>query len=296
MWEKSNTLDKKVFVIIVTYNGARWIDKNITSLFASSYPVSIIAIDNNSTDDSVALLEKYPQVQLVKSPENLGFGMANNIGMKMALHQGADYLFLLNQDAWVFDDTVGKLIDSMKLGPKVGIVSPAHYLADETNLDANFQTYLERSKPFDAALFTSTFVNAAAWMLSRECVEKVGFFEQLFGHYGEDRNYCDRVLYHNYSILIDTKAKIVHDRVITRNFNKDVVQSKYRILATLIDPNRSLISAYAQGLKEALGLPKYFRKFYSRAEVRQMLNGLLKYYLSFITKPGQVTAARKRAQ
>ncbi|MCW4470689.1 glycosyltransferase family 2 protein [Flavobacterium sp. MFBS3-15] len=291
-------MDKKVFVIIVTYNGARWIDKNIASLLASSYPVSIIAIDNDSTDNSVALLEKYPQVQLVKSPENLGFGKANNIGMQMALEQGGDYLFLLNQDAWVFDDTIGRLVDVMEMGmQKTGIASPTHYIADGQTLDANFKTYLKRSKPLkQEGLFTANFVNAAAWMLSRECVQGVGFFEPLFGHYGEDRNYCDRVLYHGFLMLIDRNAGIVHDRVITRNFKKDITQSQYKILATLIDPNRSLPGAYLQGLKEALGLPKYFSKFYSRAEARQMAKALLGYYWGFIIKPGQVTAARKRAK
>ena len=135
--------------------------------------MSIIAIDNDSTDNSVALLEKYPQVQLVKSPEILGFGKANNIGMQMALEQGADYLFLLNQDAWVFDDTIGRLVDVMEMGmQKTGIASPTHYIADGQTLDANFKTYLERSKPLkQEGLFTANFVNAAAWMLSRECVQ-----------------------------------------------------------------------------------------------------------------------------
>ncbi len=289
-------MNKKVFVIIVTYNGARWIDKNIRSLQASSFPVSIIAIDNNSTDDSVALLEKYPQVQLIKSGENLGFGKANNIGMQMALEQGADHLFLLNQDAWVFEHTIKNLVDAMGATTHLGILSPMHYQANGTDLDASFATYLGRKTGEEGGVALVPFVNAAAWMLSKECVKKVGFFEPLFGHYGEDRNYCDRVSYHKFQTGIASNAKIVHDRVITRNFNKDLTQSKYKILATLIDPNRSLFSAYTQGLKEALGLPKYFSKFYGRGEVKQMLKELLKYYKGFILRPGQITAARKRAR
>ncbi|MEL1246343.1 glycosyltransferase family 2 protein [Flavobacterium sp. DGU11] len=295
MWKKSETLDKKVIVIIVIYNGMRWIDKNITSLLASSYPVSIIAIDNNSTDDSVALLEKYPQVELVKSPDNLGFGKANNIGMKMALEQGADYVFLLNQDTWVFEDTIGSLVGKMKSDAAFGIISPMHYSGNGVDFDKSFETYYGRKTAAQKGITVVPFVNAAAWLVSRECTAKVGYFEPLFGHYGEDRNYCDRVKYHKFLIGIDPDSKIVHDRVITRSFNKDLTQSKYKILATLIDPNHNLISAYAQGLKEALGLPKYFGKFYNRAEVKQMLGELLKYYRSFIFKPGQILAARKRA-
>ena len=38
------------------------------------------------------------------------------------------------------------------------------------------------------------FVNAAAWLLSRECIDKVGLFDSLFFHYGEDVNYCQRLI------------------------------------------------------------------------------------------------------
>lgn len=295
---ESETLDKKVFVIIVTYNGAHWIDKNIQSLLASSYPVNIIVADNCSTDNSVALLRNYPKMQILETGQNLGFGKANNIAMQKALEQGADYLFLLNQDAWVFEDTIGRLVAVMATGKKKGIVSPAHYKADSRTFDENFGTYLDRSTHFDTAgsLFVTEFVNAAAWMLSRECVEQVGFFEPLFGHYGEDRNYCDRVLYHDFLILIDRNARIVHDRIITRSFKKDLVQSQYKILATLINPNLDIFSAYMKGLREALGLPKYFSKFYGRAEAKEMLSALVKYYFGYVLKPGPVLAARKRAR
>lgn len=291
-------MDKKVFVIIVTYNGAHWIDKNIQSLLASSYPVNIIVADNCSTDNSVALLRNYPQVQILETGQNLGFGKANNIAMQKALEQGADYLFLLNQDAWVFEDTVGELVHTMETRPSVGIVSPSHYASDGETLDQNFKTYLNRSRPIDTfdSLFVAEFVNAAAWMLSRECVEQVGFFEPLFGHYGEDRNYCDRVLYHDFLILIDRNARIVHDRIVTRSFKKDVVQSQYKILATLLNPNLDIFSAYMKGLREALGLPKYFSKFYGRAEAKEMLSALVKYYFGYVLKPGPVLAARKRAR
>lgn len=288
-------MDKKVFVIIVTYNGARWIDKNIPSLLQSPYPLSIIAVDNQSTDNTVALLQNYPEVELILSGENLGFGKANNIAMQKALGQGADYLFLLNQDAWVLDNTIESLVQKMEANTQLGILSPMHFQADGKTLDTSFATYLGRKTAELNAMPLVPFVNAAAWMVSRACIEKVGYFEPLFGHYGEDRNYCDRVLFHKFLIGIDHNAKIVHDRTITRNYNKDVTQSKYKILATLIDPNRSVFNAYKQGLKEALGLPKYFSKFYSKPEARKMLGILLKYYAGFITKPAQISAARKRA-
>jgi GT2 family glycosyltransferase len=289
-------LDKTVFVIIVTYNGARWIDKNIASLLDSAYPVRIIAVDNNSTDNSVALLKNYPEVDLIQSPDNLGFGKANNIGMKRALELGADYLFLLNQDAWVFKDTVGSLVQKMEVQPKFGIMSPVHYSGNGTDLDTAFATYYSRKTSEENNTAIVPFVNAAAWLVSRACVEKVGYFEPLFGHYGEDRNYADRVRYHKFQISIDADSKIVHDRVITRNFNKDLTQSKYRILSTLINPNHNFARAWLLGLKEVVGLPKYFAKFYGAGKAFNIFLKLSGYYITQLFNAGQISAARNNAK
>lgn len=295
---KAQPLNKKVFVVLVTYNGAYWIDKNITSLLNSSYPVSIIAIDNNSTDDSVALLKNYQEVDLIQSPNNLGFGKANNIGMKKALDDGADYVFLLNQDAWVFEDTISSLIVSIESSPVYGIMSPMHFSGDAITLDVNFRNYFYKALPLHLteSLFLVPFVNAAAWMMSRQCVEKVGYFESLFGHYGEDRNYCDRVTYHKFSIGIDANSKIVHDRVITRNFKKDLIQSKYKILTSLLNINNSLSKSYLQGLKEVFGLPKYFLKAYGLGKSMNMFFSLLGYYMQWVGDRSKIKTARNNAK
>lgn len=289
-------MDKTVFVIIVTYNGARWIDKNIPSLLQSGFPVHIIVVDNKSTDNSVQLLQKYPEVEIIQSETNLGFGKANNIGMKRALEMGADYLFLLNQDAWVFHDTIGSLVSKMENNVQFGLISPMHYVANGIDFDHSFATYYSRKTGEANGVAQVPFVNAAAWMLSRACVEKVGYFEPLFGHYGEDRNYCDRVLHHKFFIGIDPDSKIVHDRVITRNFNKDVTQSKYKILATLLNINHSLAKSYLLGLKEVLGLPKYFAKFYGVGKALTLLFKLSGYYITQLFKAGEINTARNNAK
>jgi len=290
-------LDKKIFVVIVTYNGAHWIDKNIPSLLDSAYPVNIIVVDNKSTDNTLKLLKKYPEIDVIKSETNLGFGKANNIGMQRALSLGADHLFLLNQDAWIFKDTISVLVAKMQKYPKVGLLSPLHFSANAIDLDQSFATYYGRkTEELDSSTVVVPFVNAAAWMLSKECVEKVGFFEPLFGHYGEDRNYCDRIAYHKFLIAVDGNARIVHDRVITRNFSKDVIQSKFKILATLLNVNYSIGKSYLLGFREALGLPKYFSKFYGWPKASLLLFKLIIYYLIQGFNLRQIIKARNNAK
>ena len=89
----------KILVIIVSYNFERWIDRCLNSLRQSEQQADVVVIDNASQDRTVSLIEsRYPEVRLIKSKENLGFGRANNIGMKIALKEGYDAVFLLNQE------------------------------------------------------------------------------------------------------------------------------------------------------------------------------------------------------
>ena len=101
----------EVYVVIVTCNGEKWVENCFDSLKNSSYPVETIVVDNSSTDNTVPRIKKaYSDVILIESDINLGFGRANNIGIKYALENQADYVFLLNQDAWIEKETIEKML------------------------------------------------------------------------------------------------------------------------------------------------------------------------------------------
>ena len=277
-------LNKKIFVIIVTYNGSKWIEKCISSVMNSSYLVEIIAIDNNSDDNSVQLLKQFPQVHLIESQENLGFGKANNLGIDLALQKKADYVFLLNQDTWIFENTISNLILAAENNTSFGILSPMHFSGDGINLDKSFKTYYNRKieKLENQNVSIVPFVNAAAWLVSKPCLLKVGKFELLFPHYGEDRNYCDRVLYHKFKIAIVENSKICHDRIIILNQSKDTIQSKYTLLSKILNINHSLFKSYLDALKSVFGLAKYFSNEYSFLKVLKLFFKLLFYYIALI--------------
>lgn len=275
-----NFVEKKIVVIIVTYNGAKWLKKCFQSLEESSYKVNTIVVDNNSTDNSIEIIQSFPKIQLIQSAENLGFGKANNLGIQKALELGADYVFLLNQDTWVFPETISNLVKVAESNEQYGIVSPLHYSGDEIHLDVNFEIYCKRkTNSISEQVDEVPFVNAAAWLLSKKTIEKVGFFEPLFQHYGEDRNYTDRILYHKYKTVVVKNTKICHDRVISRSLKKDCTQAKFRILAEVLNVNNNLIISYLKGFQSVLGLPKYFLKFYSFPKVFSMFCQLLGYFI-----------------
>ncbi len=220
-------MNKNVNIIVVTYNAMQWISRCLES--TKSYPV--IVVDNNSSDETIVFIkEKYPNVVLFPQKENLGFGQANNIGISYAYKNAADFFFLLNQDAYLVDDCLQKLIETQKAKPNYGIISPIHLNGKANLLDKNFSNYVN----YDAnpsfysdsilsnrqEIYEVPFVNAAAWLISRECIETVGGFDPIFFHYGEDDNYCQRVRFHKLKIGVVPNTFILHDR---ENRKKDVV-------------------------------------------------------------------------
>jgi GT2 family glycosyltransferase len=217
----------KCFIIIVTYNGLSWIKKCITSI---SDKYSVIIVDNNSSDDTVSYIENFhPNIILVKQTLNLGFGAANNIGISLALKQGADFIFLLNQDAYLFPKTIEVLLEISKKHPEYGILSPIHLNGKGDGLDSNFSNYIKINNDllFDALrnkysknIYEVPFVNAAAWLLTRTVIEKIGGFDPIFFHYGEDDNYCQRLIYHGFKIGIVPKTYVNHDREDRRVLHK----------------------------------------------------------------------------
>ena len=218
---KSETKRSDTCCIIVTYNAMKWIDRCIGSILASDQKSDIILIDNCSSDDTLAHIEKkYPQVHVIVNQENEGFGGANNQGIAYAFSQGYSYFFLLNQDAWVDEYTLRRLRDQLIENPDYGIVSPIHLKGDRSGYDQLFYTFVSEDVSDDFLANTNQesnlaevhFVNAAAWLISKSCIERVGLFHPLFFHYGEDFNYVQRLINGGLRIGIVNDAFVVHDR------------------------------------------------------------------------------------
>ncbi|UCS91989.1 glycosyltransferase family 2 protein [Echinicola marina] len=215
---------KKVLSIVVTYNGEKWIENCIFSILNSIYPVEIIVIDNNSNDCTCdIILENFPEINLIRNKENLGFGKANNIGMKYAIEQNYDYVFLLNQDATVESITLEKLINTANNNQEYAILSPIQLDGQGKRIDLKFSNYIIEIKCDNLFsdlikgnklknVYPLPYVNAAAWLIPVNIIKLIGGFDPIFFHYGEDENYCHRLRYHGYKIGVVPSAFIYHDR------------------------------------------------------------------------------------
>jgi GT2 family glycosyltransferase len=220
-----------VYVIIVTFNGIKWIENCLSSVtIESNLNKKIIVIDNGSKDGTIEYIkQKYKGVELYESGINIGFGAANNIGLTMALNDKVDYIFLLNQDAWIENHAIENLIKIHQNNKEYGIIAPLRKINDasiENNILLNIVqkncTQLISDSLLNKQLkeiYQIDYVGAAAWLLSLECINKVGGFNPLFFHYGEDNDYAERLNYHNLKIGLCPSIIATHD-VGNRPFNK----------------------------------------------------------------------------
>ncbi|TSD66478.1 glycosyltransferase family 2 protein [Inquilinus sp. KBS0705] len=255
----------KVYVVIVVYNGMQWLQRCLSSLQNSLLPLKVILVDNGSVDGSPQFIKtNFSEYTYIQADTNLGFGRANNIGIEIAINECADYVFLLNQDAWVEVNTIQNLINIHKKNPQFGILSPMHLDAGYLNLDYNFSTFITPDKCPNLCsdiytnnlkiVYAAEFINAAAWLMSAKCIKKVGLFDKLFFHYGEDRNYSQRVLYHGFKIGVCPSEKIVHDRDNRKGPEGRAPKEKRqrKILVRLCDINDANIKAKIRSVQNNL--------------------------------------------
>lgn len=253
-----------VYVIVVTYNGMRWLDGCFGSLRASQLPLHTIAVDNGSTDGTVeALRERFPEVEVIETGENLGFGRANNIGLSLARSRGCDYAYLLNQDARTDPDTIGRMVGIHRANPEYFVLSPMQLTGDRSGLDSKFSRKLKGKKCpgylRDAAggalkpVYPIRFVMAAHWLLSREALDVVGGFAPIFPHRGEDNNYIDRVRFFGGLVGICPAVSGVHDRARRPRSRESVFAGRYvNFMMKACNINHGVVRACFEALCDAL--------------------------------------------
>lgn len=201
-------MSKTVRIIIVNWNGWQDIVECIDSCRGLTYPnFRIVIIDNCSTDGSEALLrEQFPELEIIQTGANLGFAGGNNVGIRYALEQGADYVWLLNNDTTVDPNALSVLVAMMEQDGRVGMVgSKILYYADPkmlwyagAELDPRHPHRLhhrglreEDRGQYDEARETG-YVTGCSLLARREMMAEVGLLDDSLFLYFEDADWSAR--------------------------------------------------------------------------------------------------------
>ncbi len=209
----------------MNYNGEKYTNSCIKSIFKSSYQnYLIVVVDNASTDNSPKLLEEEfgNKVTLIRNKRNLGFSGANNIGIKYALENGCEYILLLNNDTEIDKDLIKRMVDaSIKNGN--AIVSPKIYYYDEPNKiwsaggGINWKkglSYHYGLNEIDKGQFNEPreidFATGCCVLIHKSVFEKIGFLAEEYFLYFEDTDFCVRAKNAGIKIIYEPSAKLWH--------------------------------------------------------------------------------------
>ena len=220
----------RVAIILVNWRTPDDTIETINSLIKLKYDnFFVLVVDNGSGDDSVARIrDKHPKVQIIEQSTNLGFAGGNNIGIKAAIEQGADAVWLLNTDTIVAPDSLGFLVNAMGAG--VGIVGSRLYFYQDDNGKSGFDSQklqFDGGKIFWASgsthslhLFNDTaenqdvvevdYTHGASMLVAAEVFEKVGYLPEFYFLNYEETDFCQLVNKAGYKLLIQRRARVWH--------------------------------------------------------------------------------------
>lgn len=212
-------MNNEVSIIIPNYNNVDLLKELLGSLDNVKTPFDVIIVDNNSQDDSVSYIkENYPQIRLIVNDENRGFAKAVNQAIRLS---DKPYLFLLNNDTVVFEDTLDELLGTIKSNPMIYAVSSKMIQYDNPELidDAGDEyTLLSWSKKRGNNRDVSTYTRdcevfgacAGAALYRKDCLDEIGLFDEDFESYVEDMDLSFRARMYGYISYYCADARVYH--------------------------------------------------------------------------------------
>lgn len=214
-----------VSIIIVNWNGKKWLKGCLSSLSEQTYKqIEILLVDNNSTDESVEYTKKnFPQVKIIERNLNDGFAHANNIGYQ---HAKGAYILFLNNDTVVTKNFLEVLVSYMQSHEMVGGAQSKLLLMDDHSvLDAagaylthtgflnHYGFHQKDDEKFIATVPIYT-LKGACMIFRREVLQEVSIqgniFDPSYFAYFEETDLCHRIWLHGYTIMYVPAAVVYH--------------------------------------------------------------------------------------
>ncbi|MFQ5930889.1 MAG: glycosyltransferase family 2 protein [Nitrospiraceae bacterium] len=214
-----------VSVVIVNWNGARYLQACLGSIYGST---ETVVVDNGSTDGSSALVRKlFPEVTFVENRRNVGFSAANNVGSRYCHGR---YILFLNNDTVVMESTVSRMRRCFEDDARIAIVGARLERPDGRVQSASARPWISFSREarriltvhnkqavygagvdYDVSQYTWS-VCGAGMMVRRGVLEELGGWPEEYFAYAEDVELCRKAIERGYGIWYESQARILHFR------------------------------------------------------------------------------------
>lgn len=213
----------KVYIIVLNWNGLSDTVECLESVYRLDYPnFEVVVVDNGSVDDPAPVVRaQFPRASLLMNRENLGYTGGNNVGIRHAMRNGGDYIWLLNNDTTVDSTCLTRLVATAG-GERVALVSPTIYYYDSptrkqfcgscidmADLSLSFP---DRSVPSPAAFTTGP--NVCLWgtalLIKAAVAEQIGVLDERYFAYWEDTDYSLRTRQAGYVNRLAPSASVYH--------------------------------------------------------------------------------------
>lgn len=211
--------EASVTCIVLNWNGWQDTIACLESLQCTDYPnLSILVVDNGSTDNSVEKIRKsFEKIEILETVTNRGFAGANNLGIRLALDRQTDFVWLLNNDTVVEPGTLKALVTCAESDPKIGAVGSVlrYWHAPEKiqawgggtiNLWTGYSTHLVGPEGLESL----TYLNAASVLLRSSVLRKVGILDEGYYIYWEDADMSYRIRAAGYKLAVAPDACLLH--------------------------------------------------------------------------------------
>jgi GT2 family glycosyltransferase len=215
--------DPLVYIILVSWNHWDVTSRCLAQLSELDYAnYQIVVVDNGSVDGTPQKVEDlYPRIQVLCNERNLGFAAGCNVGLRHALEQGADYVWILNNDTIPPRDILSRLVAHAESLPSAGIMTPAAGWVSGVECEwptagvchrwtQDFvKVHLDRA-PARPPLAVD-YVFGTAMFLRREVLENVGFFDERYFMYYEDMDLCLRARRAGFQLFAFPDVRVFHE-------------------------------------------------------------------------------------
>jgi len=252
----------KIAIIYLSYNPRPYIDRVIKSLSKTTYKkeqLEFIVVDNPHSEFGSAeeflkekllplSIKELPKITIIANKENLGFAKGNNVGIKYAIDNGFDYVFLHNQDGFMGLDMLDRVINVFKMEPNTGIVQPLIMLYPEHNLintSGNKFHYLGfgysgeyKLEIKNHKLKTNSkevaYCSGAGMMIRSSLLKKYGLLDEDFFMYHEDLELGLRLKSVGFKNMLASSARFYHEYEFSKNLDAFYLMERNRWMVVLM--------------------------------------------------------------